>query len=316
MVITFLATLFLHLEFAVLTGILASFAVYVMRTSVPKVTSLLPDENFRHFVYRPGRPSCPQLAILEVSGDLYFGAVSHVEEAILQHLSANPDQRHLLLRMHSVDLCDFSGIHALETIEHALRERGGDLFMVRLQEPVLDLIKSTGLLDELGEDHYLSEDEAVSHLFHTVLDPAICIYECDERVFKECRNLPKQTYIQDLPLHTEIPRGSVATIAPEDLWQQLCGETPPLVIDVREAREFRQSHVPQARLVPLPHLLGDQSELPSDQSVVFVCRGGRRSTRAAYVAQKQGYGNVAVLRGGMLAWEAANLLSAVDDCRE
>ncbi len=45
MVVTFLSTLFLHLEFAVLTGILFSFAMYVMKTSVPEVTSVLPDDR-------------------------------------------------------------------------------------------------------------------------------------------------------------------------------------------------------------------------------------------------------------------------------
>ena len=64
MVITFLGTLFLPLEFAVLAGILISFAVYIITTSVPRVTPVLPDENFRHFAHRPQETPCPQLAIL------------------------------------------------------------------------------------------------------------------------------------------------------------------------------------------------------------------------------------------------------------
>jgi SulP family sulfate permease len=313
MIATFLATLLLHLEFAVLIGILLSFAVYIIRTSVPKVSSVLPDEDFRHFVAQPLKAPCPQLAPLEILGDLYFGAVSHIEKAVDQHLATNPDQRFLLLRMHSVHQCDFSGIHALESIVHTCRERGGDVFLVRVHEPVLDLMRSIGFYDYLGADHFLLEDEAVSYLFHKVIDPAICIYECDARPFKECQNLPRPAYPVGIPCHTEMPLDRVTEVSPEELWQDLCGDSPPLVVDVREPREYEREHIPQARLIPLPVLLSGAWDLPRTRSVVLVCRGGRRSTRAACLLYNQGHENVAVLRGGLLAWEAANLLEAVDD---
>jgi SulP family sulfate permease len=296
-----------------LAGILLSFAVYIIKTSVPRVSSVLPDERYRHFVHQPDKPPCPQLAVLDILGDLYFGAVSHVEKAIAQHLAAHPTQRLLLLRMHSVQQCDFSGIHALESIVRSVREKGGDLFMVRIREPVLSLMRTTGFAGYLGIDHFLEEDAAIPHLFHKVLDPAVCIYECDVRAFRECQNLPKQTYPSEIPLHTDIPVGIVAEVPPRELWQRLHGSSPPHVVDVREAREYGQSHIPEARLVPLSRLLCETPELPRDQPLVFVCRGGRRSMRAAYLVQNLGYEEVAVLRGGMLAWEAANLLAAVNE---
>jgi SulP family sulfate permease len=313
MVVTFVGTLILHLEFAVLTGILMSFAVYIIKTSVPEVSPVLPDRNWRHFVPQPDKTPCPQLAILDIFGDLYFGAVSHIEKAVELHLAANPDQRFLLLRMHSVDQCDFSGIHALEGLVHASRERGGDVFFVRVHESVLDLMESTDFCETLGEDHFLGDDEAIPHLFYKVLDPAICIYECDVRAFRECQNLPKHR----LPLEfclSDAPAVDVADISPQELWQQLCGGAAPLVVDVREPREFERGHVPQAQLMPLPSLLSEMSDLPRDHPLVLVCRSGRRSTRAACALLNRGFDNVAVLRGGMLAWEAAGLLEALDKC--
>jgi SulP family sulfate permease len=316
MVVTVLATLFLPLEFAVLSGILLSFAVYIVKTSVPRVLSVLPDDKYLHLVHQPEKPACPQLGILDILGDLYFGAVSHVEKSIGQHRAANPTQRLLLLRMNSVQHCDFSGIHALESLVRSIREGGGDLFMFRVRKPVLDIMKTTGFWKTLGADHFLEEDTAISHLFHKVLDPAICIYECDVRAFMECQNLPKVPLPAEIRLHTDMPAGQVAEVPARELWQRLHSSNPPRVVDVREAREFRQSHIPDARLVPLATLLAEGSDLPHDRPLVFVCRGGRRSTRAAYMVQNQGYEEVAVLQGGMLAWEAANLLAAVDDCAE
>lgn len=312
MIVTFASTLFLPLEFAVLAGILFSFAMYIVKTSVPQVTPVLPDENFRHFTHQPQKADCPQVVILDIYGDLYFGAVSHVEETIQKHLTANLRQRFLLLRMHSVDHCDFSGIHALEGVVRIYRDLSGDVFLVRVYEPILNLMKSTGFYEYLGIDHFLSEDEAVSYLYHRVIDPAICVYECDARVFKECQNLPRPTYSQHIPVHTEIPTGSVAQVSPRDLWQQLCSDTPPLIIDVREPREFERGHVPRAQLLPLPKLLADTAKVPRDRPVIFVCQSGRRSTRAAFMLQHAGYENLAALQGGILAWEAADLLQALD----
>ncbi len=325
MVITFVGTLLLPLQFAVLAGMLVSFAVYIVRTSVPRVVPVLPDENYRHLVRRPSQTPCPQLALFDVLGDLYFGAVSNVEKTIDEHLAKHPGQRFVLLRMQSVNQCDISGIHVLESIMHRLRDGGGDLFLFRVQEPVRQIMDATGFHRQLGADPgalILPDDGAISYLYHRILDPGVCIYECEVRVFLECQNLPKQlaTESERIPLRTQIPTGQVAEIAPPELWRQLCGATPPLVIDVREPREFERGHIPQAQLIPLRQLLtsassaepSETTELPHEREIVFVCQGGQRGVRAAYALSRVGYEKTMALQGGMLAWEAAGLLEAVN----
>jgi sulfate permease, SulP family len=312
MISTFVATLMLPLQFAVLTGILFSFAVYILRTSVPRVVCVLPDDNFRHLVHQPAKPLCSQLAIFNILGDLYFGAVSNVEKVLHDHLARHPHERYLLLSMESVNQCDISGIHILETILRACRDRGGDLFFQRVQEPVWRIMQSSGFSHLLGEDHLLEEDQAISYIYHRILDPAICIYECEARVFLECQNLPKQIFhLEQAPLHTQIPRGKVSEITPAELWQRLHQSAPPLVIDVREPREFQRGHIPQAQSIPLYKLLTEKVELPGERPIVLVCQGGRRASRAAYALSKQGYPAQA-LQGGMLAWEQAGLLEALE----
>ncbi len=314
LVVTLAATLLLPLHFAILAGILMSLGSYLLRTSTPKVRTVIPAGAFHHFEHRPDLSPCPQLGVTEILGDLYFGAVEHVEEQIHQNRAANPGQRFLLLRMHSVHNCDISGIHTLEAIVRNYREQGGDLFMVRVRPAVLEEMTSSGFLTTLGPDRLLEEDAAIDFLFHRILDPAICIYECPLRVFRECQNLPK-------PLHEDNGRGTcpalagpvlapAPTVEPRALWRALHEPAPPVVIDVREPREYRQGHVPGSRLIPLPALLADPGQAPRDRPVVLVCRGGRRSARAAAALRAAGHSNVASLRGGMLAWESAVLLEA------
>ena len=310
MVVTLLATLVLSLEIAVMAGIVLSVGYYLLKTSTPRVHPVLLSDDFRYFAPQPGKPSCPQLGVVEIKGDLYFGAVNHVEKCIQENLEQNPTQRFLLLRMYTVERCDISGIHTLESIVRTYRDRGGDVYFVHVQRPVLELMQASGFCRYLGEDHFLDPDETIRYLFYKVLDPAICIYECPVRVFKECQNLPKHLCPADICWDTEISL-DVPSITPQALWDALGGDDVPAIIDVREPREFKRGRIPHARLVPLPILLAQADQIPRCRPVVLVCRGGRRSTRATAVLRRQGYDKVKVLEGGMLAWEHANLLEAV-----
>jgi SulP family sulfate permease len=312
MLITLAATLLLPLQFAVLIGVLLSLGYYLFKTSAPRLLTVVPDDRFRHFVHQPHKPVCPQLGIMDILGDLYFGATSHIETTIYRHRAIHPSQRFLLLRMHSVNYCDLSGIEMLESVVRTYREQGGDVFMVRVQAPLRELMRTTGFEAYLGIDHILSEDEAIEYLFYKVLDPAICIYESGVRVFRECQNLPRPDYTIEIPLQVVGVADRIPTVPAQTLWQQLRGKDAPLVVDVREPREFKRGHIPQAQLMPLSTLLSAPPELPRDRPLVLVCESGRRSVRAAAALQGAGYDNLSILEGGMLAWGAAGLLEAID----
>ena len=272
MIETLASTLLLPLQFAVLVGVMMSLAYYIWRTSLPQVHSVVPDEDFRHMVLQSTplagqpRPACPQLGILEIQGDLYFGAAPQVESALLENLKHNPEQRYLLLRMLSVTQIDISGIHMLESIVRTYRERGGDVFVVRTQQPVREFMQSTGFYDLLGGDHHLDEDAAISTLFYKVLDPVVCIYECPVRVFKECQNLPKRLLPHDLVPRIMSSSKPIPVVEPQTLWNLLRSTQPPLIYDVRESREYHRGHVPQAQSLPLVTVLGQPLAVSHEQS--------------------------------------------------
>ncbi|MER2600327.1 MAG: SulP family inorganic anion transporter [Caldilineales bacterium] len=321
MLATLGAALLLPLQFAVLTGVLMSLIYYIWRTSMPRVYAVVPDTQFKYLVPQltaegeERRPTCPQLSILEIEGDLYFGAAPNVEEVISHTREQHPGQRFLLLLMTSVDQIDISGIHMLESVVRSYRETNGDVFLVRVHEPIFKFMQATGFVQRLGADHFLEEDTAIGHLFYRVLDPAVCIYECDVKVFRECQNLPKQTLPPELTLAALLPgnqRASTAQISPQQLWQQMHSSTPPLVIDVREPREFQRAHIPSARSYPLLQILSGATPAAPDDHLVLVCRSGRRSARAAQALAARGFAHLTVLEGGLAAWEAADLLEAVD----
>ncbi len=85
------------------------------------------------------------------------------------------------------------------------------------------------------------------------------------------------------------------------------GADGPLLVDVREVREFVEVRAEGAALLPMSTILPRLDELPRDRELLFICRSGDRSGRVAAYLAGQGWPNVANVAGGMLAWERAGL---------
>jgi rhodanese-related sulfurtransferase len=84
----------------------------------------------------------------------------------------------------------------------------------------------------------------------------------------------------------------------------------PLLVDVREEGEQVLRPVAELGAEPVPlSCLADAlprwSKLPPDTVVVFVCRTGKRSTRAAHALRRQGHANAWSLAGGLALWPPA-----------
>ena len=90
------------------------------------------------------------------------------------------------------------------------------------------------------------------------------------------------------------------------------GETSDkAVIDVRGPDEFAGplGHIRNARNVPLADLPARLDYLKSlaEQPIVIVCHTDKRSASAADVLAEAGFGDVRILRGGMVRWNEAGL---------
>jgi rhodanese-related sulfurtransferase len=78
--------------------------------------------------------------------------------------------------------------------------------------------------------------------------------------------------------------------------------TGPLVIDVRESWELGVASIPDVLHIPMGEIPARLTELDPHQEIVVMCRSGGRSTQVAQFLDRNGFGNVANLTGGILAW--------------
>ena len=188
--VTFLGTLFLHLEDAILLGVITSLVFFLRKTSRPKVLGRVPHAETRHRKFGPsyGRDECPQLKILRLDDSLYFGSVAYVGELMRLYREKYPEQKHLLLLTKGINQVDYQGSELLLKEARERRAMGGQLYMYRLKDSATRVLKRGGFLDALGEDTIFdTKEDAIEGIFER-LDKNICKH-CDRRIFLECQSV-------------------------------------------------------------------------------------------------------------------------------
>ncbi len=189
--VTFFATLFLDLEFAILAGVLLSLGLYLNRTSRPKLITRVPDPRTpgRDFVTDPTLPECPQIKIARLDGSLFFGAVPYVAETLHRLEEARPAQRHLIISATGINFIDVAGAEFLEEQARGRRAQGGGLYTIRLKPAVCEPLERGGYLETIGRENlFKGKTEALATVISRV-EPEIC-RTCTARIFLECTGKP------------------------------------------------------------------------------------------------------------------------------
>ena len=89
--------------------------------------------------------------------------------------------------------------------------------------------------------------------------------------------------------------------------EELAGANPPLLLDIRNPREWATKHIDGSVNVPLNHLQERMGEVPRDRRIAVHCAGGYRSSIAAGILHQYGITNLIEMAGGLAAWDAAKL---------
>ena len=103
-------------------------------------------------------------------------------------------------------------------------------------------------------------------------------------------------------------RAEIREVTPAEV-DRLRREDRIALVDVREAFEWEQGHLPGATLVAKSHLEQDiEAAVPSrDTPVVLYCAGGIRSLFAGQTLASMGYTDVASMSGGFQEWKGKGL---------
>lgn len=81
------------------------------------------------------------------------------------------------------------------------------------------------------------------------------------------------------------------------------------VIDVRPSADYAKGHIINSVNIPMNGLKKQTGALSKykDRPIIVSCRSGSQSSSASQVLRKAGFPEVYNLKGGIMAWESANL---------
>ena len=93
-------------------------------------------------------------------------------------------------------------------------------------------------------------------------------------------------------------------------------ENGAFIVDVREAYEYKGSHIKGSVNIPLSRLRSSITEIPKDKPVYLLCRTGQRSYNAVMALQNLGYDNVYNITGSFLGLSYYEYFNDVTTNRE
>ncbi len=295
---TFCGTL-VNLELGIFLGVFLSLLMFLYRTSKPEMIPVVPapEEGAYHFVRAKGRPECPQLRILRVTGSLYFGAASYVQAALQQIDEDNPQQKSVLLTCSGLSYIDIAGAEVLAQEARRRRRLGGGLYFYRLNPTCQALLRQGGYTHEIGEGAFFPVMTNVTGALYWTLDPDVC-RTCKTRIFKECQRgvLPDGRRRQRLLLATD---GTEFCRAPEEIAIQMARDFG-VTLDVMTAVAApNEDEIARARLA--------QTERKANQAGVAcetLVRHGRNPVDEIVAAAKAADSNILIIgrrppRGGV-----------------
>lgn len=97
-------------------------------------------------------------------------------------------------------------------------------------------------------------------------------------------------------------------ISPSEM-TNLINREDAVVLDIRKSNEFSEGHIINAMNIPHDEFESSAKKLEKHKKspVVLYCQSGNESSRITRALKQSGFENVSFLKGGLLAWQNANL---------
>jgi rhodanese-related sulfurtransferase len=95
----------------------------------------------------------------------------------------------------------------------------------------------------------------------------------------------------------------IRELSPREFVDRRANGEDMTLLDVREDWEIALAPVPTDTVqIPMGEISDRMGELDPKKETVVICRSGGRSAQVAHFLERQGFGKVFNLSGGILAW--------------
>ena len=161
--------------YGILVGAGLAIVLFLYRTMKPRVALLgrFPDGTLRDLRVHPHLPTDERIVVMRFDGQLYFANVSFFEDTILAAVADHPNARYVLVVGDGINQLDASGEEVVHHLVERLRDGGMEIVFSGLKKQILDVMRSTGLFDLIGQNNiFATEDQAIAAIYERLGDAA------------------------------------------------------------------------------------------------------------------------------------------------
>lgn len=157
--ITLIAALFLQLDTAIYVGVGISLILFLNKASTPTLQEhAFDDQGQLAQIGTPSARNSPQVSIVHVEGNLFFGAADIFQDGI-RRLAEDPNIRVFILRMKNARHLDATTVIALGHLLDYLQSQGRHLLISGVHGDVAGVLKRSGLVDKIGLENMFPAEE-------------------------------------------------------------------------------------------------------------------------------------------------------------
>jgi sulfate permease, SulP family len=147
---TFAAALLAPLYFAIFLGTAVSVILFLRKAGRPQLAEYAFNDEGQLCELDAQNPrEDPNISIVHVEGDLFFGAAELFQNEI-QRVSGDPNLKVIILRLKNARNLDATSVMALEELVLYLRGQGRHLLVSGATREVFRILKGSGVMDILG----------------------------------------------------------------------------------------------------------------------------------------------------------------------
>ena len=161
---SFIVCVFFGLNFGLVAGLLTSFAMMIYRSHHVHI-AVVGQVGTGHYrnVLRHEATTFDEILMLRIDENLYFGNSSIVKDRLTALIQKSP-AHDILISLIGVNHLDLSAQEMLISLNSEIKTQNKRLHLCEIKGPVMDMLISTPVIDELSGHTFLSFGEGVEFL--------------------------------------------------------------------------------------------------------------------------------------------------------
>lgn len=156
--LTLATGLIMPLDAAIYIGVGASIVLFLKKVAQPEMVEYtFRDDGQLAQMGKSERRSIPEVSIVHVEGELFFGAADLFRDQ-MRRICEEPNLRIVVLKMRNAHHMDATGVMALDELLSYINEKGRYLILSEVKADILRVLKKSGLFDKIEARNIFTDE--------------------------------------------------------------------------------------------------------------------------------------------------------------